>query len=327
MEDNKKYDIIIPTAKKDLNFLPWAIKYAKKNLIGAERIFVITKKDNFNIAKKYLEKFEKKQANLRAKGKDNFSFEYHKYKEGEGNGEVLVDFIDENELVKGMNFSRIRELLSSKGIDPRWTGWYFQQFLKFGFAQSAYCRNYYLSWDSDTIALAPIYFIQEGKPMFTLKSEYHPSYFSTIKKMLGLEKQIEKSFIAESMLFKKDIMQEIIGIIQNLNKGKSWYENIIDSFNTEEKPGYFSEFETYGTYCMVKHRDLYGFQQLNTFRRAGMIRGRYIDDRLLNNLSVDIEIASFEAGEGPWWVKIRNMNFKRFLDSIAYRTKLKKIKN
>ncbi len=78
---------------------------------------------------------------------------------------------------------------------------------------------------------------------------------------------------------------------------------------------------------MVKHRDLYAFQQLNTFRRAGMIRGRYIDDRLLNNLSVDIEIASFEANEGPWWVKIRNLNVKRFFDSIAYRTKLKRNKN
>ena len=163
--------------------------------------------------------------------------------------------------------------------------------------------------------------------MFTLKSEYHPSYFTTIKAILGLEKQIDKSFIAESMLFNKDIMLEILLHISNLNNEKVWYENIVDSFNTSEAPGYFSEFETYGTYCMAKYPDLYGFQQLNTFRRAGMIRGRYIDDRLLHNLSVDIEIASFEANEGPWWVKARNMNFNRLVKSVAHRLQLLNYKN
>lgn len=322
-----KYDIIIPAAKKDLNFLPWAIKYAKMNLIGAERIFIITKKDNFEIAAKYLKSFEKKQAKLKAKGKDKFAFDYHKYKRGEGNGEISIEYIDENTLVKGMTFSRIKGLITSKGIDARWTGWYFQQFLKYGFAASEYCRNYYLSWDCDTIALAPIYFIKDEKPMFTLKSEFHPSYFTTIKTILSLEKQIDKSFIAESMLFKKDIMLEILQHISNLNKEKVWYENIVESFKTSEKPGYFSEFETYGTYCLAKHPDLYGFQQLNTFRRAGMIRGRYIDDRLLHNLSVDIEIASFEANEGPWWVKMRKLTIQRLFKSLAYRLGLKKSKN
>ncbi len=322
-----KYDIIIPAAKKDLNFLPWAIKYAKINLIGAERIFIITKKDNFKIAAKYLENFEKKQAKLKARGKDKFAFDYHKYKRGEGNGEISIEYIDENTLVKGMTFSKIKELITSKGIDVRWTGWYFQQFLKYGFAASEYCHNYYLSWDCDTIALAPINFIKDEKPMFTLKSEYHPSYFTTIKAILGLEKQIDKSFIAESMLFNKDIMLEILLHISNLNNEKVWYENIVDSFNTSEAPGYFSEFETYGTYCMAKYPDLYGFQQLNTFRRAGMIRGRYIDDRLLHNLSVDIEIASFEANEGPWWVKARNMNFNRLVKSVAHRLQLLNYKN
>ncbi|MEI3192244.1 MAG: DUF6492 family protein [Lachnospiraceae bacterium] len=55
------------------------------------------------------------------------------------------------------------------------SGWYFQQFLKFGYAQV--CEDeYYIVWDSDTVPLHPISHFQDGKPVFTKKEEMEPPY-------------------------------------------------------------------------------------------------------------------------------------------------------
>jgi len=58
--------------------------------------------------------------------------------------------------------------------------------------------------------------------------------------------------------------------------------------------GHFSEFETYGTYCLVYYPEFYGTQFLNTFRSAALIRGRYINDFIIERLAMDVDIASFE---------------------------------
>lgn len=255
---DNNYDIIIPTAEKDLNFLPMVIKYIHMNLSAAKHVYIITKDSNF----------------LKL---DKVSKEHNCY------------LLDENKLVDNLTFDKVRQMIIHKKWSPSWTGWYFQQFLKMAFAETEYCRGYYLSWDSDTLPLSHINFFKDGHPIFTLKKEYHKPYFDTIEKILGLKKQIENSFIAEHMLFNGIIMKELLNAI-----GNDWFEKILSTFPMEKEGHYYSEFETYGTFTLAKHPDFYQYQQLNTFRKAGMIRGRYINEKILNALSVDLDIASFE---------------------------------
>ena len=97
-------------------------------------------------------------------------------------------------------------------------------------------NNINLSWDSDTIPLNNISFFKDGKPLFTMKQEYNKPYFDTLKKILNLEKSVDFSFIAEHMMFNKDIMNEMLNKI-NLSKvhGQDWIEKILNACDNLRK--------------------------------------------------------------------------------------------
>ena len=151
---------------------------------------------------------------------------------------------------------------------PIRTGWYFQQFLKLGFALSEYAKEYYLTWDADTIPLRHIdMFDAEGKPYFAMKTEYHKPYFDTMKRLLGINKIVPFSFIAEHMMFKVSLVKELISIIDNTQiEDSTWFEKVINAtdFEAAKCSEMFSEFETYGTYCMNCYPDAYSYHKLNT---------------------------------------------------------------
>lgn len=264
-----KYDIIIPCVKYDIDFLPKVICYIRKNLSDADIIYIITSKSNF----KKLNTVLNLGNNLRV--------------------------IDEDALVEGMSFLSLRKVLEPFGAERR-TGWYLQQFLKMGFSLSKWCNKYYLSWDADTLPLRNIkYFDGDNHPLFTRKEEYNEPYFHTMKKLIGYGKTAEFSFIAEHMMFEPSIMQEIIYVIENCKvEGKKWFIKILNACELKDSPS-FSEFETYGTYVWNKYPDMYKTQKLNTFRAAGLIKGRKIDDRTIALLAFDLDTASFEQFHVP----------------------------
>lgn len=282
------FDVIIPVASKDLSFVFKTIELINCNLEGVSQIFIITNKKHFR-----------------------------KLNNKISNNCVLLD---EDILINELSYYQVQTYIRS--VSPKsvnCTGWYFQQFLKYAFGLSKYCNSeYYLSWDADTLPLHKLSFFSDNHPLFTRKNEYHEPYFITLKKLLNLTKVVDYSFIAEHMLFKTDIVKDMIYNISNANvKGDTWVQKIINACSFEEgKYAFFSEFETYGTYCVVKYPDLYKVRQLNTFRAAGLIRGRYINRNLLEKLSMDLDIASFEASHAlfPWNIgyKIRRICDKIF---------------
>lgn len=261
------YDIIIPTSAKDASFLPRVISYIRKNLIEANNIYIIANKKLHN-------KIKKKCNN--------------------------VYILNEDELIDGLTFDNIEKKINSiAGANIGRTGWYFQQFLKLAFAQTDYCDKYYLTWDADTLPLSHVSFFEKEKPLFTLKKEYNKPYFDTIKRLLGIEKQIQDSFIAEHMLFSKEFVYKLISSIEQTNiKGNNWIEKILYACE-DLRLSAFSEFETYGNFVIANYPNSYGFQQLNTFRYGGLIRGRKISDKLLKRISFDTQTISFELKDKP----------------------------
>jgi len=271
------YDVIIPVSYQDVSFIPKVVAFIRKNLIGVSEIFVITSKQHF----KYLKKL-------------------HDY----------ITLVDEDSLISGLSYSSINEILKSKSIHNR-TGWYFQQLLKFAFAQSRYAHDYYLSWDADTLPLSKISFFEGEHPLFTPKKEFHQPYFITLNKLLNLKKIVDFSFIAEHMLFKKEYVTELIDSITHSNvEGGTWYEKILNACDFSCGSS-FSEFETYGTYVWHTHPNVYKTRFLNTFRGAGFIKGRLIDDKTLESISIDLDIASFELRDEPVFpYNIPNIKYK-----------------
>ena len=226
-----------------------------------------------------------------------------------------MKILDENALVPELNFGIVAECMKKKGAGKEdRVGWYFQQLLKFAFAKSQYAKEYYLTWDADTIPLTPISFFDGETPLFTKKIEHHKPYFVTLNRILGFGKLVDFSFIAEHMIFKVPIVKEMLDAIAvyPTSEGNNWVEKIM--FACHFAPGqgpYFSEFETFGNYCVKYHPSLYQVRQLNTFRSAGMIRGRHINEKLLDRLAFDLNIASFEAFDAlfPYnitWTRVKN---------------------
>jgi len=266
------FDILIPVSTEDAYFIKRSLPYILKNIVGYNKVYIISRKKNLSIVKKLIRDIPS------------------------------CCFIDEDELISGLSYSEVDRYIHSKYPQGMKSGWYFQQFIKLGFALSKYAKDFYLSWDADSIPLKKLSFFDGRNPILTRKTEYNQSYFDTIKTLLGLDKSVDYSFIAEHMLFKTSIVKELIQEIENSNVSGSWWvEKIINSTNYKECGirEMFSEFETYGTYCVNKYPGLYVTRTLNTFRFGGLICGRFPNRKLLDCLGYDFHIVSFELYTTP----------------------------
>ncbi len=268
--EGQKYDIIIPVGPDDIKFVSKVVEYLIRHFEDINYIYLIT---NF----KFVSKLSKKNK------------KYSKCK-----------VLDEDTILPTLKFKDIQKQIVNRGGYKYRCGWYFQQFIKYAFAQSVYAGDYYLSWDADTLPLTKISFFDGGNILFNPKKEYHKPYFKSINKMLGFGKVYGMSFISEHMLFSRKIVCEMIHDIESAEGScGNWIETIIDSCDFKEHTTDFSEFETYGSYCHIKYPELYKPRHLNSFREAGFIAGRNIDDSRLKEMSFDIDTVSFEMRHFP----------------------------
>ncbi|MCR4923729.1 MAG: hypothetical protein K5931_06930 [Lachnospiraceae bacterium] len=216
-------------------------------------------------------------------------------------GDLPVRFLDEEELVSYDKMVKaVEDHLAEKGykIDKSSRlGCYYQQFLKMKYSEI--CQDeYYMTWDIDTIPLRKKeIFDEKGHPYFDMKNEYQPGYFKTIEKLLGLKKMINKSFISEHMVFKKEYMKEIIDIIMKYPvKGESFYEKIMYSIDLDNLKLGFSEFESYGTYVGMKHPESYKLREWYSLRKGGFFTtSDKLDEATKSWLAGSFDAITFEA--------------------------------
>ncbi len=217
--------------------------------------------------------------------------------------EDRVGFIDENDILNITDVKGLWEKLKDQyeieaGNRTVGVGWYYQQFLKY--AYSFICKDrYYLAWDGDTVPCKSFsMFSDSGIPYFDYKREFWEEYFITMESLLGLRKVMAPSFVSEHMLFRCDLVKNLIGDIEANDKvpGKIWWEKILCSIRKEKLIGSsFSEFETYGTYVAVKHNEEYRLREWHSLRYAGMFfRIDGVEEKDWNWLGIDFNAASFE---------------------------------
>lgn len=283
----QNFDVVICVAAKDNLIARTTIKLISKN-IRPQNIYILTKPQYVIYYRDLLKKHQ-----------------------------VVV--VNEDEIVPNLNFNFLEKVIKKREGIPLRTGWYFQQFLKMGFARSRLAKEYYLIWDADTLPVSTLDFFKEGHPLFTRKTEFHKPYFDTMERLLNFGKVVPYSFIAEHMIVNVEIMKELIEKIEKANIiGDTWFEKIINSIKSDVEIG-FSEFETYGTYATINFPNFYSTRELVTWREGASKYGRIVFKRDIEEMSDQYQIVSLEPANKPAFVR-RQFQFitKIFLYSINY---------
>ena len=280
-----KYDAILLVTEKNLPVLEISFPYIRDNL-GAQNIYAIAP----------------------SRIKDKLIF-------------MGVSYIDEDCLIPDLTFSRIKQLIENRGLDTRRTGWYYQQFLKYGFSYVTE-NEYYLTWDADTIPLNKISYFINGKPSFVEKKEMHQGYFNTLNTLFDgniYRYNPNISYVAENLLFNTSIVKEIIEIIESNDKiaGNTFYEKIINAVAPQDFQSGFSEFETYGNYVRIKHPSLYGSLNLRTLRNGSFFVGIEPTQDQVEWAQRDFDIMSIE---GRQTVVVKLSSHKWFREVFRLKT-------
>lgn len=183
-----------------------------------------------------------------------------------------IVFMDENDILPIADVREYyRSLVPSGGNSPNW---YYQQFLKFSYAEHSNA-DYYLTWDSDTALVKKHTFFDtaSGKPYFDMKTEFHKPYFTTIRNLFpDVDKIATGSFISEHMVFHKTRVLEMQNeIMQNTAiDGDKYWQKIFHAADINELKvtAAFSEFETYGSWMRVRYPEEYLEREWKSLRNA-----------------------------------------------------------
>lgn len=203
---------------------------------------------------------------------------------------------DEGDLVPGMTLPELRKL--PLPFFPVGAGWYFQQFLKYGFHTVSNDNEHFLIWDADTVLLRPLKFFDDaGRPIYTRAEERHPPYFATFKALFGVEMRQEFSFISQHQIINKRILREMLSLIEERNGGKAWPWAIMDNL-WGSGSNLFSEYETYGHYLKWRHPSDFALRDLAWTRNGGGSLGLPPWTPVLRSLRNRYNFAAFEASSG-----------------------------
>lgn len=241
MHVEMKYDVVIPVVQEDVKSFLKGIKWLKKYLPIKKIVLIGNSRVNEEIPEEYRD---------------------------------IIKYINEDNIISYDEIRRIIKEVSDNDLKSiKRTGWYLQQFIKMQYANIC-TDDYYLVWDGDTYPIKEVSLFQNNKPMFDVKTEYHEAYFNTMHRILPeLNKSHSFSFISEHMLISCKVMRELIFEIEQSKLvgevGDPFYQKILRAIDYEDLPGSgFSEFETYGTYCMKKYPNLYVIHQWHSLRDA-----------------------------------------------------------
>jgi hypothetical protein len=215
------FDIVILSHKKDYNKLPFLINSVRENIHGFGDIHVISPEEIT----------------------DKIS--------------GVLYYTDDEALPLNDETKKLWTEWSNSGVFTRQSpNWIKQQFIKLF---QIVTKKDYLIIDSDIILIKKLEVISNGKPnLFLGRNQYNYEYFTFMKNILSLDKEIDRSFICELMFFKKDIIHNI------LSDFDGDYNNFIKkSISLINNNCFISEFELYGNYTMKNFPTYYQFKNLN----------------------------------------------------------------
>jgi len=201
----------------DYDFFNNYFFYNINNIVGYDKIYIITDKDNFKMKLKNVENISK------------------------------INIIDEGYF--GFN----KELL--KKINSKRYGWYLQQLLKLYYHKICN-QQYYLVIDADTLFLKQTTFFNGKIPLYNTGTEHHRPYFNHIQKFIPvIKRETNMSGICHHMMFNVEIVKEIFDYVEKKHNTPFYkaFMNCVD--NKELNRSGASEYEIYFNYLLRYKKD------------------------------------------------------------------------
>jgi hypothetical protein len=164
-------------------------------------------------------------------------------------------------------------------------GWYFQQFLKYECILKLKGDEFMIidgdSVVSPELCVNNVFFSVRGRPV-------NPEYNRFYKKIFPVDKIVTEYLITNQMVFKKDILLELINDIEK--RFELDWRLVISNVINEDNVGncvWFSEYQTYANYALNRYKSL-KIRPTKVFRRFDLI-----NDSIDNGI-VKYNIISFE---------------------------------
>ena len=217
---------------------------------------------------------------------------------------IAFDVIGESIFTKSFSLE-IKKRLPSKIADQ--FGWYLQQFIKLAAVSACNKNEIVLIWDADTVPLRPLQFIDsDGMLVYYKSDEHHHPYFVTIDKLLGLNKIVDFSFIAQSFVINADWFNEFLAFLE-LRHQKDWVNALLDNINFNEGNS-FSEYETLGAFISNRHKSQIRFSNNKWLRLGNSTIGHiaFLNDRLIAKKLHIYDFVSFEKWDKakPYYLRV-----------------------
>ncbi len=250
------------------------------------------------------------------------SRDHFPFVQGSLEAHLPVHLLDEDEVIEGITLPAIQKYLTTRSKPPARAGWYFQQFLKMSISRRPDLADHYLIWDSDTVALRALrFFDSDGRTLVNPKTEHLQPYFQLIRALLGIERQVNFSFISEHLMVNRTYMLELIGELSGDSpEGRLWPWRILDAIDDQHLAGSgFSEYETYGNFIAARHPDSFRCRPLQSTRNATVHFGAVPDRYAIHYLmSAGHAFATFEitAPQIKWLIALNRM-LARALDACS----------
>lgn len=163
-----------------------------------------------------------------------------------------VQVISEDEVIPSSFLSTIADHLDSSTGQASRKYWLYQQFLKMQSAIDSR-RDRIVLWDADTVPIRPIQFFDENlRARHFCGNEYHKPYFDLMKTILGLNKTSTHSFVAQCIPLRRKWLVDLCIDIECRTGANNWKEGILRSIGPSLGDSPFSEYETIGTYAVVR---------------------------------------------------------------------------
>jgi hypothetical protein len=205
-----------------------------------------------------------------------------------------VIVVDEDLIVSGLNLTKVKKYLKLSLTDwpeNHLPGWYFQQFLKMGFAQYAPNHPYYLIWDSDTLLTRPVSFFDGDRILLTQGNEFHSEYFNTVRILIDNLVVQSVSHISQHLMVRTDDMSKLIQLLDT--EDTKWWINILSSLKGKT-PFQFSEYEIYANFCLSTKNESYRSIKRMWFRYGKSYFGCELTEADTSKLSDLYDFVAFE---------------------------------
>ena len=231
---------------------------------------------------------------------------------------IGINVISEEAISPKISAVKIRDLLPERY--KKKSGWYLQQILKIEALRSLTDDQVGLIWDSDTIPLKKLGFINSDKTLnYYVGQEFHPDYFATNNKLVNIGKVAKFSFISQCFPIYGGNLKALIQLIESSGAGP-WYEIVAKNLQGSSDMS-FSEYELMGSYLFNSALKSMRFLD-NPWSRDGrrIIKSyRNLNHNFLQGLSdrydfIAVEGGLYSSNHAFYIDKLKNILFSRFRD-------------